>query len=84
MAKDTTYSLQVCNDFIVRGIKLVYDFLHLLLKEENLQNRLFIVEDNLRKIRNLRKRSFQFVSCGASALLLNNFCPLEYRKNILL
>ena len=61
MAKDTIYSLQVCNDSTVRGIKLVTDFLHQLHKEENLQNRVFVVEDNPRKIQYLRKRPFQFV-----------------------
>ena len=36
-AKNTIYSLQVCNDSIARGIKLVTDLLHVLHKEENLQ-----------------------------------------------
>ena len=61
MAKDTSYSLPVCNDSTLRGIKLVSDFLHLLHKKENVRNRVFVVEDNLRKILNLRKRPFQFV-----------------------
>ena len=61
MAKDTTYSLRVCNDSTIRGIKLFTDFLHLLHQEENVQNRVFIAEDNLRKIPYLRKRPFQFV-----------------------
>ena len=61
MAKDIIYSLWVCNDSTVRRIKLVTDFLHLLHKEENLQNYAFVVEDNFRKIPNLRKCSFQFV-----------------------
>ena len=60
MAKDTIYSLRLCNDSTVRGIKLIGDFLHQLHKEGNLQNRVF-VEDNSRKIPNLRKRPFQFV-----------------------
>ena len=60
MAKDTSYSLPVCNDSTQRGIKLVSGFLHLVHKEENLQNRVFVVEDNLKKILNLRKRPFQF------------------------
>ena len=61
LAEDATYSMRVCNDSTVRGIKLVTDFFLLLLKEENLQNRVFIMEDNLRKIPNQRKRPFQFV-----------------------
>ena len=61
MAKIIIYSLQVCNDSTVSGIKLVTGFLHLLRKEENLQDRVFAVEDNLRKIPNLRKRPFQIV-----------------------
>ena len=61
MAKETTCSLRVCNDSIVRRIKLVTDFLYLLLKEENLQNCAFVEEDNLIKIPDLRKRPFQFV-----------------------
>ena len=61
IAKDTTYSLRVCNDSTVRGIKMVTNLLPLLLKEENLQNRVFVVEDNLTKIPNLRKCPFQFV-----------------------
>ena len=81
MTKDTIYSLRVCNDSAVRGIKLVTDFFHQLHKEGNLQNRVFVVEDNPRKIPNLRKRPFQVVYRGTSALLLNNFCPLKYRKN---
>ena len=61
MAKDTIYSLRVWNDSTIRGIKLVTDFLHLILQEENVQNCVFIAEDNLRKIPNLRKRPFPFV-----------------------
>ena len=61
MAKDTIYSLRVCNDATVRGIKLLTDFLHQLHMEGNLKNRVFVVEDNSRKILNLRKRPFQFV-----------------------
>ena len=57
----------------VRGIKLVTDFLHQLRKEGNLQNRVFVVEDNPRKTPNLKKRPFQCTS----ALLLNNFCPVK-------
>ena len=59
MAKDTIYSLRVCNDSTVSGIKLVTDFLHQLHKEGNLQNRVFVVEDNPRKIPNLRKRPLE-------------------------
>ena len=84
MTKDTIYCMRVCNNSTIKRIKLVTDFLHLLHKEENLQHRVFIAEDNLRKISNLRKRPFQFVQCGASALLLHNFCPLKYTKNIAL
>ena len=61
MAKDTIYSLRVCNDSTLGGFKLVTDFLHQLHEEENLQNRVFIVEDNPRKNPNLRKHPFQFV-----------------------
>ena len=61
MAKDTIYSLRVCNDSTVRGIKLLTDFLHQLHMEGNLENRVFVVEDSPRKIPNLRKRPFQFV-----------------------
>ena len=60
MTKDTIYSLRVCNDSTVRGIKLVTDFLHLLHMEKNLQSRVFVMEDNLRKLRNLGKRPFQY------------------------
>ena len=49
MTRDTIYNLQVCNDSIVRGIKLVTDFLHLPHKEENLQNCVFVLEENLKK-----------------------------------
>ena len=59
MAKNTIYNLRVCNDSTVSGIKLATDFLHLLHKEKNLQNQVFVVEDSLRKIPNLRKRPFQ-------------------------
>ena len=61
MAKDTIYSLRVCNDSTVRGIKLLTDFLHQLHMEGNLENRVFVVKDSPRKIPNLRKRPFQFV-----------------------
>ena len=61
MAKDTIYSQRVYNDSTVRGIKLLTDFLHQLHMEGNLENRVFVVEDNPRKIPNLRKRPFQFV-----------------------
>ena len=44
-AKVTIYSLHMCNDSTVRGIKLDTDILHLSHKEENLQNRVFVVED---------------------------------------
>ena len=43
MAKDTIYSLRVCNGSTVKGIKLVTDFLNQLHKEGNLQNRVFAV-----------------------------------------
>ena len=43
---DSIYSLQV-NDSSGRGVKLVNDFLHLSLREENLQNRVYVVENNL-------------------------------------
>ena len=42
MAKNTIYSMKECNDFTVRGIKLVTDLLHLLHKKENLQNPVFV------------------------------------------
>ena len=58
MAKDTIYSLRVCNDSAERGVKLVADFLHLACKEENLQNLVQVVEGNRRKIPNQKKRRF--------------------------
>ena len=81
MAKNTIYSLRVCNDSTARGIKLLTNFLHQLHMEGNLENRVFVVEDNPRKIPNLRKHPFRFVQYDTSVLLLNNFCPLKYKKN---
>ena len=49
-----------CAGSTVREIKLVTDFIHLLLNKENLQNCVFVVEDNFKKISNLKKRPFQF------------------------
>ena len=48
MTKDITYNLRVCYDSTVRRIKLVTGFLPLMHKEENLKNRVFVVEDNLK------------------------------------
>ena len=61
MAKGTSYNLQVYKNSTVRGIKQVTNFLHQLHEEENLQNRVFGVENNLGKILSLRKRPLQFL-----------------------